>query len=99
MDQQHTMALPYVTHFITGDGGLRRVIGRISTDMPFPIAALLTKAEFDLLYPMSLLEGFTARWAHLGLKVAGERIHGCYGFLAEYNSGARMERGNSSRRN
>jgi hypothetical protein len=51
MDQQHLMALPYVAHFITDDNALRALIGRISADLPFAIATLLRKAEFDLRYP------------------------------------------------
>lgn len=51
MDQQHTMALPYVAYFVTDDNGLRALIGRISAGLPFPIAALLRKVEFDALYP------------------------------------------------
>ena len=45
------MALPYVEYFVTDDARLRGLIGRISVGLPFPIAALLTKAEFDLRYP------------------------------------------------
>lgn len=51
MDQQHTMALPYVEYFITDDNALRGLIGRISAGLPFPTAQLLRKAEFDALYP------------------------------------------------
>lgn len=51
MDQQHAMALPYVAYFLTDDNGLRGLIGRISAGLPFPIAALLRKTEFDALYP------------------------------------------------
>lgn len=51
MDQQHLMALPYVDSFITDDAKLRTLIGRISGGQPFRVAGLLTKAEFDVLYP------------------------------------------------
>jgi hypothetical protein len=51
IDQQHLIALPYVDFFITDDGGLRNLIGRISANLPFRIAVLLTKAEFDVRYP------------------------------------------------
>ena len=51
IDQQHLMALPYVEYFVTDDVGLRGLIARISAGLPFPIASLLTKAEFDVRYP------------------------------------------------
>ncbi len=51
MDQQHLMALPYINCFVTDDARLRALIGRISGGLPFQIAALLTKAEFDVRYP------------------------------------------------
>jgi hypothetical protein len=51
MDQQHLMALPYVDFFVTDDGRLRTLIARISVGLPFPIATLLSKVEFDLRYP------------------------------------------------
>jgi hypothetical protein len=51
MDQQHLMALPYVDYFVTDDNHLRGLIGRISAGLPFPVGGLLTKAEFDALYP------------------------------------------------
>jgi len=51
MDQQHLMALPYVDFFLTDDAKLRALIGRISPRLPFPIATLLTKADFDSRYP------------------------------------------------
>lgn len=50
MDQQHLMALPYVDFFATDDARLRALIGRISAGLPFPIATLLTKTEFDVRY-------------------------------------------------
>jgi hypothetical protein len=53
MDQQHLMALPYVDFFLTDDTRLRALVGRISPGLTFPIATLLTKAEFDLRYPES----------------------------------------------
>jgi hypothetical protein len=52
MDQQHLMALPYVNFFLTDDARLRALIGRISPGLPFPIAALPTKADFDAHYPV-----------------------------------------------
>jgi hypothetical protein len=51
MDQQDMMALPYANYFVTDDVRLRGLIDRISAGLPFPIGALLTKAEFDLRYP------------------------------------------------
>ena len=51
MDLQHMMALPYVDYFVTDDARLRALIGRIWADLPFRIAALLTKGEFDVQYP------------------------------------------------
>jgi hypothetical protein len=51
IDQQHLIALPYVDFFITDDGGLRNLIGRITANLPFRIATLLTKAEFEVRYP------------------------------------------------
>ncbi len=51
MDQQQLMALPYVDYFVTDDARLRALICRISAGLPFPVAALLTKAEFDALHP------------------------------------------------
>ncbi len=51
MDQQHLMALPYVNFFLTDDARLRALVGRISPGLPFPIATLLTKADFDARYP------------------------------------------------
>src|SRR5713226_1249895 len=53
MDQQNLMALPYVDFFLTDDAKLRALVGRISPGLPFSIATLLTKSEFDLLYPMN----------------------------------------------
>jgi hypothetical protein len=51
MDQQHLMALPYVDFFLTDDARLRALVGRISPGLPFRIATLLTKADFDARYP------------------------------------------------
>ena len=51
MDQQHIMALPYVEYFVTDDVRLRGVIGRVSAGLPFPIATVVTKAEFDVRFP------------------------------------------------
>ncbi len=51
MDQQHLMALPYVDFLLTDDAKLRALITRISPGLPFPIATLLTKADFDTRYP------------------------------------------------
>ena len=50
MDQEHLMALPYVDLFITDDARLRNLIARISGGLPFPIASILNKVEFDLRY-------------------------------------------------
>jgi len=52
MDQQHLMALPYVDFFLTDDARLRALVGRISPRLPFSIATLLTKADFDARYPV-----------------------------------------------
>jgi hypothetical protein len=52
MDQQHLMALPYVDFFLTDDTRLRALIGRVSPGLPFSIATLLTKADFDSRYPV-----------------------------------------------
>ena len=52
VDQEHLMALPYVHFFITDDARLGALITRISAGLPFPIATVLTKAEFDLRYPL-----------------------------------------------
>lgn len=51
MDQEHLMALPYVDFFVTDDARLRNLIARITGGLPFPIATLLKKAEFDLRFP------------------------------------------------
>jgi hypothetical protein len=51
MDQQHLMALPYVDLFLTDDAQLKALIGRISPGLPFPMATVLTKADFDTRYP------------------------------------------------
>jgi len=51
MDQQHLIALPYVEFFITDDLRLRGLIARISAGLPFQVAALLTRADFDLRFP------------------------------------------------
>ena len=51
MDQQHLMALPYVHFFLTDDARLRALIARISPNLPFQIATILTKAEFDVRFP------------------------------------------------
>ncbi len=50
MDQQHLMALPYTDSFITDDARLIALIARISQGLPFPIATVLSKVEFDLRY-------------------------------------------------
>ncbi len=52
MDQQHLMALPYLDLFLTDDAQLKALIGRISPGLPFPIATVLTKADFDTRYPV-----------------------------------------------
>jgi hypothetical protein len=51
MDQQHLMALPYVDIFLTDDARLKALIGRISPGLPFAIATVLNKTEFDARYP------------------------------------------------
>jgi hypothetical protein len=51
IDQQHLMALPYVDLFITDDARLKALVGRIAPGVPFPLARMLTRAEFDSLYP------------------------------------------------
>jgi hypothetical protein len=51
MDQQHLVALPYVDFFLTDDAGLIALITRISQDLPFPIATVLRKADFDARFP------------------------------------------------
>jgi hypothetical protein len=51
LDQQHIMALPYVDFFITDDRRLTTLIARIVTDAPFRCATVITKAQFDCLYP------------------------------------------------
>jgi hypothetical protein len=47
LDQQHTMALPYVDFFVTDDQKLRNTIHRVVAKMSFSTAKLLNKAEFD----------------------------------------------------
>jgi hypothetical protein len=39
-------------HLTARRWGLRNLIGRISEKLPFRIATLLTKAEFDVRYPV-----------------------------------------------
>ncbi len=51
MDQQHLMALPYVDISLTDDARLTALIDRISPGLPFAIATVLTKADFDMRYP------------------------------------------------
>lgn len=51
MDQQHLMALPYVDFFLTDDAKLTSLIGRITIRLPFRIATVLTKTQFDTQYP------------------------------------------------
>jgi hypothetical protein len=51
IDQQHLIALPYIDFFVTDDKKLRSLIGRITAGAPFRVATLLTKVEFDNLYP------------------------------------------------
>jgi hypothetical protein len=45
------MALPYVEYFVTDDERLRGLTGRISAGLPFTVATLLRKADFDFRYP------------------------------------------------
>ena len=49
MDQQHLMAL--VDFFLTDDKKVRALEDRMSSGLPFPIATLLMKADFDARYP------------------------------------------------
>jgi hypothetical protein len=51
IDQQHVMALPYVDFFVTDDGRLTTLIGRIVNGVPFRCATVITQAQFDCLYP------------------------------------------------
>jgi hypothetical protein len=51
LDQQHIMALPYVDFFITDDRRLTTLIARIVADAPFRCATVITKTQFDCLYP------------------------------------------------
>ena len=51
IDQQHIMALPYVNFFVTDDARLTTLIGRIVNGVPFRCATVITKAQFDCLYP------------------------------------------------
>jgi len=50
VDQQHIIALPYVDSFLTDDKKLRSLVGRITANLPFQAAVLMTKAEFDNTY-------------------------------------------------
>jgi len=51
VDQQHLIALPYVDLFVTDDKKLRSLIQRITAGVPFHVATLSTKAQFDARYP------------------------------------------------
>jgi hypothetical protein len=51
LDQQHVMALPYVNLFLTNDKRLTALIARIVDGMPFKCATVITKAQFDGMYP------------------------------------------------
>jgi hypothetical protein len=51
LDQQHVMALPYVDFFITDDRALTGLIARIVATVPFRCGTVITKAQFDCLYP------------------------------------------------
>lgn len=51
LDQQHVMALPYVDFFVTDDGKLASMIGRIVKGVPFRCGTVITKAQFDCLFP------------------------------------------------
>jgi hypothetical protein len=51
LDQQHVMALPYLDFFITDDKRLTGLIARIVAGVPFRCATVITKAQFDGLYP------------------------------------------------
>lgn len=47
LDQQHTMALPYVDFFVTDDRKLRKIIERVVRAVRFPTATVLGKEQFD----------------------------------------------------
>jgi hypothetical protein len=53
MDQQHVVALPYVDLFVTNDTKLSKLIKRTAEGVPFPVAEVLTKEEFDVRFPMT----------------------------------------------
>jgi hypothetical protein len=53
LDQQHIMAVPYVDLFLTDDDKFSRLIRRAIEKMPFPTAKVVTRADFDTLFPLS----------------------------------------------
>jgi hypothetical protein len=52
LDQLHVMALPYVDLLITNDDKLSRLMKRAVAGMPFRVAEVLTKNEFDARFPL-----------------------------------------------
>jgi hypothetical protein len=52
IDQQHLMALPYADMFISDDGKLTSLAGRIAKGIPFPTAKVITRAAFDSQFPL-----------------------------------------------
>lgn len=48
LDQQHTMALPYVDFLVTDDKKLRKIIERVVTAVPFRTARVMGKEQFDV---------------------------------------------------
>ncbi|MGB7283337.1 MAG: hypothetical protein WBE13_13825 [Candidatus Acidiferrum sp.] len=53
IDQQHLMALPFVSFFLSDDHKLRAQAARIVEGLPFPVGQMLTKTEFDAPYAKS----------------------------------------------
>lgn len=46
-DRQHVHAIAYVSHFLTDDQKLANTVARIQTQLPFGIAQILGKQDFD----------------------------------------------------
>ncbi len=53
LDQQHVIALPYVSLFITNDETFSRLMKRSVEGMPFRTAEVLAKTEFDVRFPVA----------------------------------------------
>jgi hypothetical protein len=51
LDQLHVAAVPYVDLFLTNDQKLSRLIKRVVEGVPFRVAEVLTKDEFDVRFP------------------------------------------------